>query len=90
MHVHLAAQILSHSVAAGIYTHVALGAMPAEAAFTAELIDNTDSLFNCLNASTFRHQKHYMSDGSKHPAYLNDCKEMLSSMKVVGSKAAVP
>jgi len=38
MRVRLAAQVLSHSVAAGIYTHVALGAMPTEAAFTAAVV----------------------------------------------------
>ena len=57
MRVQLAAQVLSHSVAAGIYTHVSLGAMAAEAAFTAEFLDKIDSLFDCLNSSTYRDPK---------------------------------
>lgn len=93
MRVRLAAQVLSHSVAAGIYTHVSLGAMPAEAAFTAEFIDKIDSLFDCFNAGNFGGTKQYrrpLTDSSKHWHHVEECKEMLSSLKIVGSKAKVP
>jgi len=53
MRVRFAAQVLSHSVAAGICTHVAFGAMSSDAAFAAEFIDTVDALFDCFNAGSF-------------------------------------
>jgi hypothetical protein len=50
MRVRLAAQIFSHSVAAGMNTHIAFGALPSDALPSAEFIANVDGLFDCLNA----------------------------------------
>ncbi|XP_063896832.1 uncharacterized protein LOC126056415 [Helicoverpa armigera] len=52
MRVKLAAQVLSHSVAAGLYTKIAGGDMPTEALATANLISSMDDLFDGVNAST--------------------------------------
>ena len=59
MRVCLAAQTLSHSVAAGILTYVSLNALPAEAAHTAEFVENIDALFDIFNVKTItRLNKH--------------------------------
>lgn len=51
MLVRLAAQALSHSVAAGIYTHIATKqAFTETAKTTADFIDKMDSLFDMLNS----------------------------------------
>ena len=89
MHVHFAAQVLSHSVAAGIYTHVAFGAMSCDAAFTAEFIDTVDALFDCFNAGSFCGQKPYrraLTVKSKQWKLLSDCKDLLLALSVVGSR----
>ena len=54
MRVKLATQIFSHSVAAGINTQVAFGALSEEVVHTAEFIENVDGLFGCLNANVQR------------------------------------
>ncbi|CAG4978655.1 unnamed protein product [Parnassius apollo] len=46
MRVKLAAQVLSHSVAAGIYSKIAKGDIPTEAVATANLITYMDELFD--------------------------------------------
>ncbi|KAK0134038.1 Protein O-GlcNAcase [Merluccius polli] len=50
MHVNMAAQVLSHTVAAGLYTYVALGKLPGEAVHTAEFVELIDSLFDSFNS----------------------------------------
>ena len=52
MSVRLAAQTLSHSVAAGISMLVQLGALPEEAKATASFIERIDRLFNAFNSSS--------------------------------------
>jgi hypothetical protein len=54
MKIKLAAQILSHSIAAGLETCIATGNVPAEAAATATLCQNFNDLFDCFNSSTIR------------------------------------
>jgi Transposase protein len=49
MKVRPAAQVLSHSVAAGIYTRVATHELPADAQLTADFLENMDTLFDLLN-----------------------------------------
>jgi hypothetical protein len=46
MRVRLVAHIISHSVAASIIMHVSLGVLPLDANITAQLIKNTDGLFD--------------------------------------------
>lgn len=50
MRVCLAAEVLSHTVAAGISTYVALGKLPDEAIHTAEFVEAVDGLFDCFNS----------------------------------------
>ncbi|GFO35630.1 THAP domain-containing protein [Plakobranchus ocellatus] len=52
LNVKLAAQVLSHTVAAGITTMIKLNAIPPTASTTAEFIDSFDKLFNCFNSRT--------------------------------------
>ncbi|XP_072016244.1 uncharacterized protein [Amphiura filiformis] len=54
MSVKRAAQVLSHSVASGISSHVALGDLPAEAIHTAEFCERMDQLFNSFNSQSKR------------------------------------
>ncbi|GFN84221.1 transposable element p transposase [Plakobranchus ocellatus] len=57
LRVKLATQVMSHSVAAGISTMVALGALPSEAKETALFIDRFDKLFNSMNSYTLKSSK---------------------------------
>ena len=52
MHVNLAAQTLSHSVAAGINTLCTLNYLPDDASVTAEFIETFDQLFNTFNSAS--------------------------------------
>jgi len=93
MRVRLAAQVFSHSVAAGIYTHVSLGAMTSAAAYTAEFVDKLDMLFDCFNAGSFSSSKpyrHALSDNSKHWKLLSECQQMFHDLTVVGSTKKPP
>ena len=49
MHINLAAQVLSHSVAAGISTLVSLKHLPVNAMYTAQFVVQFDALFNIFN-----------------------------------------
>ena len=75
MRVNLAAQVLSHSVAAGIYTLADLGKLPAEAKTTAEFVENFDQLFNAMNSKCFKSSqkmRHAFSENSGHTTFLKD------------------
>jgi len=50
MRVNLAAQVLSHSVAAGIKTHVATKQLSSDALATSDFIDKMDTVFDLLNS----------------------------------------
>ena len=93
MRVRFATQVLSHSVAAGIYTHVAFGALSSDAAFTAEFIDTVDAMFDCFNAGSFCGPKPYrraLTVNSKQWKFLSDCKDLLLALSVVGSRTKPP
>ena len=69
MRIRLKAQVLSHSVAAGITTLARLNHLPMEAISTATFIENMAQLFNALNSSPFlRKQKfgHEITNDSGH------------------------
>ena len=51
MFVNLAAQVLSHYVAADISTLVSWKHLPESAMYTAQFVENFDALFNTLIAS---------------------------------------
>lgn len=59
MSVPLAAQVLSHAVAAGIYTLSTLGRLPKEAESKAAFIDQMDKLFNALNSKSLHSSQPY-------------------------------
>ena len=93
MRVPLAAEVLSHSVAAGIYSCVARGRLPAEAAYTGEFIDKIDSLFDIFNIQDMHSPKILrtpINAASPHWEYLKICKELLQKMYVLNCKSALP
>ena len=94
MRVCLAAEALSHTVAAGISTYVALG-MPDEAIHTAEFVEAVDGLFDCFNSRNLRDNKPLhrpITDNSQssHWTHLQKCAELLHTLKICGSTASVP
>ena len=54
MRVSLAAQVFSHSVAAGIKMRVMTNELPSEATFTADFLENMDKLFDLLNSRVMK------------------------------------
>ena len=86
MKVKYATQVLSHSVSSTMLMMVSLGAMPASAAGTAELISNFDKIFDCLNSSSPRSPKLYrqgMSNDTIHKQFLTEMLTFIKSIKVV-------
>lgn len=84
MKVNLAAQILSHSVAAGINTLANLGFFPPDACVTAEFVETFDQLFNCFNSGSNKSTQKYrnpFSDNSGHKAFLETCLKFLAKIK---------
>ena len=74
--VNLAAQVLSHSVAAGSNTLCSLKEMPDEASTTAEFIESFDELFNAFNSARLRSSykfKSALSENSGHMPFLKSC-----------------
>ncbi|KAH9632244.1 hypothetical protein HF086_002879 [Spodoptera exigua] len=95
MRVKLAAQVLSHSVAAEIYTKVAGGDMPTETLATANLITNMDELFNGINASTpdLRRGKFFSANinhSSEHLQMLNKMKTFVKKFVFLGCRGYLP
>jgi len=71
MRVNLAAQVLSHSIAAGMQT-LCCGKMPEEATHTAHFLDTLDKLFNAVNSTpvkTFQPMGHAFMKGSGHEKF---------------------
>ena len=69
MRVYSAAQVLSHSVAAGINTLCALKHLPDEASATAEFIETFDQHFNAFNSASLNSSHKYrngLSESSGH------------------------
>ena len=54
MHVNLAAQVISHSVAAGISTLSILGHLDVQAKHTASFIEMFDEMFNAFNSNSLK------------------------------------
>lgn len=92
MRVNFAAQVLSHSVAAGINTLCALNHLPEEASSTAEFIETFDQLFNAFNStclSSSHKYKHALRENSGHIPFLHSCLRYLSKLKT-GQNVVVP
>jgi hypothetical protein len=95
MRVCLAAQVFSHTVAAGILTYVALGKMPDEATATAEFVKLIDSLFDCFNSRNLYDKKALRrpltaKSASSHWPFLEECSQQLKTLQVVGGRGAIP
>ena len=84
MRVNLAAQILSHSVAAGVSTLCTLGHLDADAKYTATFIEMFDQLCNSLKSSQkFRHA---LQNGSGHVAFLKDAMKFIESVQLASGR----
>ena len=86
MKVKLASQVFSHSVAAGIFTNVALNGLPSEAAGTAELIERIDKIFDCANSSSSRSNKFSrrpISITSSHVTDMTEGIQFFKSLKII-------
>ena len=66
MRVNLAAQVLSHSVAAGISFLVRAGIMPESARSTAQFVEHFDVLFNTFNSRTIKSSKTLQNAFNEH------------------------
>ena len=92
LRVKYAAQVLSHSVYAGINTMVTFKTLPTEALVTANFLKRFDSLFNCFNIKKPKSKKpynHAMTVNSNHHDFLKECEVWLSSVKS-RSKRSLP
>ena len=86
MRVKLAAQTLSHSVAAAIETNCSFDSLTSAAMGTAEYAEKFDTLFDCFNSSQVYCTKVYrgsFSARSKHRTILLDIQSWLSKLRVI-------
>ena len=93
MRVRLATQVFSHSVAAGIYTHVSLGALVVDAEYTADFVEMVDGLFDCFNAGNLNNAKELrraLTPSSAHWDHLSKAKSAFNTIQVLGCKSKVP
>ena len=87
MRVNLAAQVLSHSVAAGISTLVVLKQLNEDAKYTTQFIEHFDVLFNCFNSRNLKSSQKLgkaFSDRSGHHGFLKDSLKLLNTIKTKG------
>ena len=80
----LAAQVLSHSVAAGISALVTLKHLPDSAKDTAQFVEHFDGLFNTFNTQTVKTSQRLgcaFSDKSGHLLFLEESLELLDKVK---------
>ena len=87
MSVKRAAQVLSHTVAAGINTHVGLGELPAEASFTSEFCEHMDRLLNSFNGKSLyapidKPLRNACSDSTNHMTFWQDTKDWMASWEI--------
>lgn len=77
MRVNLAAQVLSRTVAAGIFTHSSLGLLSPEAVHTADFIYKIDQLFDLFNSATKEHYKEFKGALKNSTGHLHFIDEMI-------------
>ena len=80
MRVNLAAQVLSHSVAAGISFLTRVKELPENAIYTAQFVEHFDALFNTFNSCSFKCSQrlgHAFNDSSGHHAFLQESLSLL-------------
>lgn len=93
MSVPLAAQLLSHSVAAALSTLADLGRIEKDAHVTAEFIDNFDKLFDTFNSSQMHDTHPYkqaMKQDTDHIAFLKQMQMWLNCVNVTGRHKELP
>eukprot|EP00795_Rhopilema_esculentum_P015685 gene15685-6975_t len=85
MRVKLAAQIFSHSVAAGITLYASLGGLSKSAIGTAEFLERVDKIFDTCNSLSFKDakkQRRPFSQASPHLKIMKDGIQLFKSLKV--------
>lgn len=85
----LAAQVLSHTVAAGISVLAQWGILPEEAIHTAKFVEDIDQLFNAFNSRTFSSpatMRHAINKDSNHVPFLEQKLSWMQSVKSNGRK----
>jgi hypothetical protein len=92
MKVKVAAQQLSHTVAAAIETFADKGKLPIEAMHTAEFVSFIDSLFDSLNGSQLhpsegKNLKCALSKDSSHLQFWSDSLPRIRDWKIIDSKS---
>jgi len=93
MRVNLAAQVLSHSVAAGINTLCTFKKLDEESKYTAEFIENFDQLFNAFNSNTVRSAQkmgHAISESSAHEEFFKSILQYLDNISLAKSQKLLP
>ena len=85
MHVNLAVQVLSHSVAAGISTLSVLGHLDEEAKHMASFIEMFNQIFNAFNSNSFKSSqkfRHAIQNDSGHVHFLEDALKFLDMIQL--------
>ena len=92
MNVHLAAQVLSHSVGVCIsyYVNSSDQKLPREALATSEFVLRMDRIFDSVNGSSFKDLKVERRPViSFHVAFRDESVKWLRAIKFVGAKARI-
>lgn len=93
MKVKYASQILSRTVASGLYTYAALGGLPKEATATATFVNNMNEIFDVFNSSMrnhYRHRKCAIDGSNGNLNFLNDMRAWIQSWKLIGTNRQIP
>ena len=84
MKVKCATQVLRHSVAAALCTHLSFEALPQDTEETAEFISIFNDLFDCLNSSTFSTPvflRKPITPDSTHLTYVQEVLSVIDSIR---------
>ena len=93
MKVKYATQILSRTVASGLYTYATLGGLPQEATATATFVYKMNELFDVFNSSVrnhYRPRKCAINAFNGNLNFLNDMKAWIESWKIIGTNRQIP
>ena len=89
MKVKFATQVLSHTVSSAMLMATSGGLLPPSAVGTAELIAQFDTIFDCLNSTSFECPKiynHPLSSQSHHFKFIADMCSLVGRIKVTDQK----
>lgn len=93
MKVCYATQILSRTVASGVYTYATLGGLPREAIGTANFVCNMNELFDDFNSSVLNHyrsRKCGINDTNGNKEFLDDMRSWIQSWEILGTNRQIP